>query len=264
MTTLVVGDCAEENVFQIWDADAASEAEFEYIVASTLMCVYSSYRCFPFTGTFHLDGDGYRPDLALVAKDFSHWFIIEVELTSHSFEHHVLPQVRAFRYGAPQADCLGMLARALAITPAQAETMIKTVPRSVAVIANRHDHDWSVALRSHHIQFLSGTVYRSAAGKTAVELSGQLQVLRENLGFGIYSATYRTLRFPRTVRLPDGQIQIDDPDGGVGIWVVTRDNDYAWITKGRGTPAIDDGSYCQLILTAGGRISLRWPTSSTA
>jgi hypothetical protein len=56
MSTIIVGDCAEQNLFQRWDADAAKETEFEYVVAKALMCVYPDYHCIVFGGSFLLDG----------------------------------------------------------------------------------------------------------------------------------------------------------------------------------------------------------------
>ena len=103
------------NLFEIWDADAARETEFELIVAKALMCIYPAYHCFPFGGTFKLEDNISRPDIALVAKDMSHWFVIEVELVSHSLDGHVLPQIRTFRYGEPQPDCISVLSRELSM-----------------------------------------------------------------------------------------------------------------------------------------------------
>jgi hypothetical protein len=40
MTTILVGECEKSNLFQIWDADAALETEFEFIVAKALICIY--------------------------------------------------------------------------------------------------------------------------------------------------------------------------------------------------------------------------------
>jgi hypothetical protein len=48
MTAILVGDCVKNNLFEIWDADAARETEFELIVAKALMCIYPAYHCFPF------------------------------------------------------------------------------------------------------------------------------------------------------------------------------------------------------------------------
>src|ERR1700730_17442443 len=102
MRTIMVGDCHVDRVYRQSDPDAPSESEFEFCVARALSCVYPDFRCVVFNGSFRYDDRTYRPDLALVANDFSHWFLIEVELVSHSFEGHVLPQVQAFRYGTPE------------------------------------------------------------------------------------------------------------------------------------------------------------------
>src|SRR5689334_16688900 len=98
------------------------------------MCIYPNHNCFTFGGTFKLEDNVSRPDLALVAKDLSHWFVIEVELISHSLEGHVLPQVRTFRYGEPQRDCISVLSDALTLDRFQSEQFVHSVPRTVAVI----------------------------------------------------------------------------------------------------------------------------------
>jgi hypothetical protein len=123
MRTMLLGECAEGNIFRLWDPDASLETEFEMVAVRALSCIYPNYHCFVFTGSFRYDDRVYRPDLALVAKDSSHWFVIEVELTSHSFENHVLPQVRAFQYGEFQPDCATILARELGIDERRAATL---------------------------------------------------------------------------------------------------------------------------------------------
>lgn len=257
MTTILVGDCKKENLFQIWDADAAREIEFELLVAKTLMCLYPDYRCFPFGGTFKFEDHVSRPDIALVAKDLSHWFVIEVELVSHSLEGHVLPQVRTFRYGDPQPDCISVLSKALTMDRSQIQTFLMSVPRTVAVIANKHHRDWEIALRSNQVQLLTISAFNSPAGIQAVEVDGQLSALQEHLGFGQYVAIDRALRFHHAVHLPDGEIMVDDFLGAGSIWTVTRDGTSAWVTKNQGTPDISNGSYVQMIKVFGGRFLIR-------
>src|ERR1700685_921247 len=183
MSTILVGDCSETNLFQLWDADAAKEAEFEYIVAKTLMCIYPNYRCIVFGGGFRLDGEVSRPDLALISRDYSHWFVIEVELVSHSLNLHVLPQVRAFQYGRPEPDCVSILARELKLAEPNVETFLRAVPRSVAVAVNKRHRDWEIALGSLQVQMLVVSAYKSPSGVEAVEVDGRLDVLQEHLGF---------------------------------------------------------------------------------
>lgn len=257
MTTIVVGECNPSNLFELWDADAASESEFELIAAKAMMCIYPGYHCFPFGGTFKFEDNVSRPDFALVAKDHSHWFVVEVELVSHSLEGHVLPQIQTFRYGEPQADCISVLAKALSMSRNQIQTFLMTVPRSVVVIANKRHKDWEAPLRTLQAQLLVVAAYNSPSGIQAVEVDGKLIAQQEHLGWGQYVATDRALRFHRTVPLPDGEIMLDSIDGSGSVWTVTRDATSAWVTKNQGTPDIPHGAYIQLLRIFGRRFSLR-------
>lgn len=257
MSTFVVGDCVATNLFQIWDADAALETEFEYIVAKALMCVYPNYHCILFGGTFKLENQVSRPDLALVAKDFSHWFVIEVELISHSLEGHVLPQIRTFRYGEPQPDCVSVLKKVTGLEADQIRTFLKTIPRSVAVVVNKRSKDWEMAFKALQVQMLTVTAYSSPTGIRAVEVDGRLTALQEHLGYGLYFATDRSLRYPQSVKLPNGEVMIDDFTGTGSLWTVRRDTSFAWVTKNTGVPDITNGTMVQTIRAFGGRISIR-------
>jgi hypothetical protein len=259
MRTILVNECAPGSLYQMADPDVPNEMEFQSWVAKALACVYPRYQCLLFEGSFAYDDRSYRPDLALVARDFSHWFVIEVELVSHSLEKHVLPQVRAFRYGTPALDCVSLPARELGVPSEQAHTLVEFVPRAVVVIANKRDPRWEIALGSHNIQLLAVSMFRSEKGVDAVELDGTLEVFAESLGFGIYSAVDRSLRFHRMLRLPAGPVQINDPDSVLAFWTVTPADDATWVTKDVGFPGIEDGTHVQLIRTVEGRLSLRRP-----
>lgn len=262
MTTVLVGECTAANLFELWDADAALEVEFELIVAKALMCIYPTYYCFPFGGTFKLEDNVSRPDLALVARDLSHWFVVEVELVSHSLDGHVLPQIRTFRYGEPQPDCVTALAQALPLDRDQIQTLLLAVPRTVVVIANKRHRDWEISLRSLQVQLLTVSAFNSPSGVQAVEVDGKLVAKQEHIAFGQYFATDRALRFHRGVKMPDGEIMIDNFDGSGSAWIVTRDNSWAWVTKKQGTPDIANGAFIQMIRTFGGRISMRTSPNS--
>lgn len=257
MTAILVGDCKASNLFELWDPDAALETEFELIVAKALMCIYPGYHCFPFGGTFKLEDNVSRPDIALVARDLSHWFVIEVELVSHSLDGHVLPQIRTFRYGEPQLDCISVLTKALSMDRSQIQTFLMTVPRTVAVIANKRHRDWEISLRSLQVQLLTVSAFNSPAGIQAVEVDGRLIAQQSHIAFGQYFATDRALRFHQGVQLPSGEIMIDSFDGLGSIWTVTRDSTWAWVTKNQGTPDIANGVFVQMIRAFGGRFLMR-------
>ncbi len=247
MRTIVLDPRAGGGRYALSDPDAPSETEFEGTVLSALAGVYHEYHCIVFGGAFVYEGNTSRPDLALIARDFSHWFVLEVELVSHSLSRHVLPQVTTLRYGDLQPDCEMILARELKIPIGRAQTLIHMVPRSVAVIANKRDARWEVALGAHTVQMLAVSVFEGPAGETAFEVEGTLRVDIEHLGFGCYSAVDRSLRFPKDVRLPDGRVQIDDPSGAPGSWIVSTADTTRWVTKDSGMPDIEDGEFLQLV-----------------
>lgn len=257
MKTLMFGECATERTYQLRDPNFSSETEFEFAVAQAITCAYKNYRCIVFTGGFALEERTYRSDLALVANDFSHWFVIEVELITHSLRLHVLPQVRAFRYGEPLDYCATILARGLGIAESKALTLLNHVPRSIAVIANKMDVEWDLALRALDVQLLAVSIYDSPQGTTAFEIEGELEIAKENIGFGEYSVTDRSIRFHRDTRIPLGRVQISDSGGAPSWWIVANSLDALWVTKETGGLDVEHGRFIQIIRTVEGRLSFR-------
>lgn len=256
MRRLFVPKKPKDTSLILADIGAMSEPEFEAHVVTALGQAYPNHRCVLFGGRFEYEGRFQIPDLALVASDFSHWFVIEVELFHHSFDGHVFPQVSAFRYGVPQLDCQVSLAKGLGIDLGRAATLIEKVPRSVAVIVNAHDQRWQYSLEAHSIQYVVMTVYGSNGSGHAIEMDGDLRATMESLGFGVYSATDSLIRLPRLAALADGPLQIVGPEGALGEWKVQRDETNAWLMKVKGVADIPDQSRVQLV-KSDGRVSIR-------
>lgn len=261
MKRLMVGDCVLEKLFSVSDPDAPIEIDFEASVVKALSCFYPKYDCIVFGGSFLHEGKVAKPDLALVAKDLSHWFVIEVELLSHSLEGHVLPQVRTLRYGSPQDNCAAILSRELGWSYESSRTFVQVAPRGTAVVANKRDIRWEQMLAGVPVQYLSLIKFLTVGGEEAVELEGTLEIDRRHLGFGTYSAADRSFRFPPLTDIPEGQISIRDDYGAHGVWHCRRDAANVWITKENGVPAIPDRSVMQLVKLADGPFALRAHTS---
>jgi hypothetical protein len=257
MRKVMVSPCQADNIFTMCDPDLPTETEFEAITLRAFGCIYSQYQCILFGGRFLYEDEYRKPDLAMIARDRSHWFIVEVELVSHSLEGHVLPQVQAFRYGEPQGECAGILSRELRIDLGEAATLIGRVPRAVVVVANRARADWENMIRAHQGQMLVVTRFEGPAGREAFEVSGSLAAVKESLGFGTYSARDGMIRFAGAINLPDGHIQIEMTSGVTSLWRVIRDERFAWVAKNAGRLDVPDGALIQLIRTIDGKITLR-------
>lgn len=260
MRVFVAGHCDSENLFDVVDPTAFSEAEFEAEVIKALHCAYPNYHCGVFRGSFHLDGDRRGADLALIHRNLSHWFVVEVELISHSLERHVLPQARCFRYGEPEHECVTSLCRAFpGIDRGRAESLIRWLPRSVVVVANRFDPTWLNALKALDVQLLVVSVFRGRSGRVGHEVAGKLEIRKESLGFATYSAIDKSLRLAKSAPIPLGDIQVEDPYGISAIWTVRETESALWITRKTGDPGFPHEEYVQVIRTIDGKITLRLP-----
>lgn len=258
MKKLMTGACHEDNIFHLVDPTQFVEGDFEAEVVKALTCLQPDYLCGVFAGAFVLEGERRMADLALIHKSLSHWFVIEVELAGHSFEQHVLPQVRCFRYGEPESSCTTSLVRAFKnLKHEQAEALLRYVPRYVAVVGNLPNHAWTTALHAVDVQHLTVSVYRDRNGRSAHEVEGQLVVRSESLGFARYSAIDNCLRIPKGCGLAIGNIQIIDQFGNLASWTVRENKGVLWICKERGPALIQHNSYVQIIRGFDGRISIR-------
>ena len=189
MRRLVTGQCHDDNIFHLVDPTAFLEIDFEAEVVRALTCLLPDYRCGVFAGTFLLDGERRTADLALIHTSLSHWFVVEVELIDHSFDGHVLPQVRCFQYGQPEDSCITSLVRAFpAIPETQAATILRYLPRYVAVVGNLPNVEWTKSLKALEVQHLTVSIYRDRNGRIAHEVEGRLVASKESLGFARFSA----------------------------------------------------------------------------
>jgi hypothetical protein len=260
MRTLLTGngECNEDNIFYLLDPTGFIEIDFEAEVVKALTCLFPDYRCGVFAGTFLLEGDRRTADLALIHKSMSHWFVVEVELAGHSLEHHVLPQVRCFRYGEPDQTCITSLTSAFhGLSRKAATTLLQHVPRFVVVVGNLPDKRWVDALCGVDAQYLTVSVYRDRSGRMAHEVEGRLVAWKQSLGFASYSAIDNSLRINKDCGLPIGTIQITDQFGSTGAWTVREKQGAFWISKDVGPTLLDHESYVQILRTFDGRISLR-------
>lgn len=260
LSIFIAGDDHANSYFELVDPASYSEAEFEIQVVKALRRVHPNHYCFPFKGSFALNGERRIADLAMVHKDFTHWFVIEVELISHSLERHVLPQVQCFSFGEPEDSCIATFCTNLkGIKAHEAGALLRFVPSAVVVVVNRFDRDWASSLKALNVQLITLEIYKSPDNRFGHNMTGTLQVAQESLGFHQYSAIDRAFRMPASTNMPEGLVQFVEPSGVIANWHVRRSNDLLWVSKERGDPAFPHDEYLQVLRTYDGRLTLRFP-----
>lgn len=119
------------------------------------------------------------PDLALIDPEYRFWWVIEVELTSHSLHNHVLPQVRTFSdgcYGPEHARALRRQNNNL--DEIRLSEMLRGSPPQIVVIADRYLDEWHAELRQIGVHYAIFNVFRSAESADIMFFDGSLPSLK--------------------------------------------------------------------------------------
>lgn len=69
------------------------ESQVQALVHENAIALFPTFECLRFEPYFKTPAGDVQPDLVLVKRDRSGWGLVEVEIDTHSFTSHVLPQV---------------------------------------------------------------------------------------------------------------------------------------------------------------------------
>jgi hypothetical protein len=254
MRTILVKN-ARTLRFDLCDPSPDAEDAFERVSTEVLKDLYPDCHVIQFKPTIRYAGEGWKPDLAVVERNCCFWFVVEVEIAGHSLEKHVLPQVRAFRLGdyGQEAECA--LAEGIGVTVDQAATILRYVPRYIAVINNCEDDRWRAALEAENVQFMTIASYGGCPDKSALLVNGGFYAAEQSLGFGKVYATQQAIMVAPNPFWREQEYRISEP-GGTGSWACILNGKSVWLTKNRGIMQMVDNTMVQ-IMRHGDTIELR-------
>ena len=76
-----------------------SEKHFENLIIQESVHLYPEFYVFPFNYSLasdYIDTINSTPDLIFISKKYDFWYICEVELSEHSINRHIYPQMHSF------------------------------------------------------------------------------------------------------------------------------------------------------------------------
>lgn len=253
----IIMDEAHLPIFDKVDPTGGLEAKFEDVALRILARLYSSCYVCEFKALLTHDGAGWRPDLAIIDRSWGYWFVVEVEIATHSLYKHVLPQVTAFRDGDYGTEtCSAAIARATGVSVDRATTLLRYIPRYVAVVSNQEDAVWASVLAEEAVQYMSIASFARALGPPAYLVKGLLHPAEHSVGFGTALPSLQTIRLPRSDFWRDGTYRVVEANG-VADWNCFVDAQVVWLTKQRGLITLPEGAWVQLIAQGNGSLLLR-------
>jgi len=203
------------NWFETVQPDGIFENDFESILLSSDSTLYPDYNLVKFKYSVESEFGIGRPDLALISKDYSSWWVVEVELGSHSLRGHVERQVAIFssaNYNIGAAHYLSSQHSHLDIRALQ-ELMLGASPR-VLVIVNQHRPDWAQALLRWDALVAVVELYRDQNNTMIMRVDGEHPRRDDTI-----VSTCRIDRHMRQSLVIDSPAMLELPNGGrVDLW----------------------------------------------
>jgi hypothetical protein len=169
---------------------ALAETEFESLLVSNAEIIRENSVIVPFKKTVYSPEGSARADLAIIARDYRHWVVVEVELAKHDLYSHVIPQVSILREASYTQECVSYIhAKNPALDPAKLAQMMLGDPPNVLVLVNKPDEEWRKELRRYGAHMMVFEIFRSLANRHIFVIDGepprQTQSLLSELSFGL-------------------------------------------------------------------------------
>lgn len=94
-------------------SEPSSEQQFEEQVLRVTHEIMPNYMAAPWKPLIKdWHGHGAKPDLAIISNDLDDWYVVEVELATHSITNHIAPQLETLRDGIYDRTLLESLQQA--------------------------------------------------------------------------------------------------------------------------------------------------------
>ena len=126
------------------------EADYEAAILQHSAVLFPGFICVKFKTEVDSEYGKGKPDLALIDHLYRAWYVIEVELDTHSLRWHVDDQVKKFAYGfyhSGHADAL--CKNTPALDHARVNSMLLGEQPRVLVLVTSHQPAWSARLAKY-------------------------------------------------------------------------------------------------------------------
>lgn len=175
-------DYSNEWYYEI-DPNSFYEKDLENTILSKIESVYPNYVGVPYAyKVTNPEGESSTPDFVLIKKDYSEWYVIEVEMSRHSWENHVEKQVRVFSSGIYHKDevAANLHKKDNSLDLDQLKTMIDKYPPKVMVIVNERKPDWEVKIKKYNALLSIFQIYKGTEGFDVYRVDGETPIIMVN------------------------------------------------------------------------------------
>lgn len=245
-----------------------SEGEYEDKIKQYSEAIFSEYHTIRFKQEVIKDGRKKKPDLALIALDYSAWWVVEVELNGHSVDH-VIEQIEVFAEGKYNATTILKYIRRVfseelplvTLDDARLEDLIENIPPKIMVVVDEPTQSWKLALDEKGAILCDMQVFKNTASAEIYKLGGEYpSIFVSSVHLKFHPSARNTLEIInaaslRTPLVDDAEIVITY-NGKAGKWKVSIVNQVAYIKCLGITCPIHNGNNYVLKQDSSGRLTI--------
>jgi len=201
---------------RIWftqiEPNTMAEGEFERSITIHAPDVYHEYHVLPFKREVEYNGKKAKPDLVFIAKDYSEWRVVEIEMGYHDFNNHIEPQIEVLSNGVYNKEHSNFIYRKFPdlLIKSQLEELFTNIPPKILIIVNQPKLEWKQKLQAYHTDLAVFEQFKSANDQEIYRVNGEYPTLvrRPSTTCRLHPITKRVLivDFPHLLNLPKGKI----------------------------------------------------------
>jgi len=158
------------------------ETIYERKLLTYIETVFPDYYAIKFKKSIKPDGGGKArtPDLALIRKDYSEWWIIEVELATHNFEH-IEKQITVFTSGIyePYEISKYIKTQKNELDLENLKKMIINEQPKVMVVVDQPEPKWQEKLSEYNVKLCVFEVFKDKDTNEIYRLHGEYPYVYE-------------------------------------------------------------------------------------
>lgn len=234
------------QVYRPLAVHALLESEFAALVRQDATALFPAFHLVPFALPVQSEYGRFAADFALVHSGYRQWWVVEVELSTHSFAQHVMPQVQALSsasYSIREARHLA--SRAPELDPRSLEQMMLGAQPRVLVVVEEPCSSWELPLAVLGAHLMVIEVYRSERDAFALRAVGAPPVADDRIVSWCVpepalGRAFLAVQSPAALPVASGASLEIEMCGRSSMWRRIDVQDKVWLVADSGIPRLNE------------------------
>ena len=199
------------------------EDTLERTIIAKANLVFPDYYTLPLRKTIEYKDESKQPDLCLIKKDYSRWYVVEVELSKKKFEGHTESQIRVFSNGRYDATEISdyLVGKEPSLDKKQLKQMILDESPGILVMVDEYPKWASDVTKYPRTGILVFGMFDHPQNGEAYRIDGEypiVEVDRSRCKFPKYPANVLIISAPKILNVSHGEELIIIDNGRKTKW----------------------------------------------